>query len=93
MANARPWVGLYLPQIRMSFDTITERTLAAEAAGFDSVWFMDHLWTPGDATLDNLEAWTLAAGIAARTTTIRVGHLVLCDAFRSPIVLAKMAST
>ena len=43
---ALPWFGLYLPQIRMSFDRILERTLAAEAAGFDSVWLMDHLAAP-----------------------------------------------
>jgi len=26
-----PWFGLFLPQLRMSFDVILERTLAAEA--------------------------------------------------------------
>ena len=26
---APPWFGLYLPQVRMSFDRILERTLAA----------------------------------------------------------------
>lgn len=88
-----PWVGLYLPQVRMSFDTIIERVLAAEVAGFHSAWFMDHLWAPVEPTLDTLEGWTVAAAVAARTSTIRVGHLVLCDAFRSPVVLAKMAST
>ena len=30
----------------MSFDRILERTLAAEAAGFDSVWLMDHFTAP-----------------------------------------------
>ena len=30
----------------MSFDRILERTLAAEAAGFDSVWLMDHFAAP-----------------------------------------------
>ncbi len=93
ITSNRPWVGLFLPQIRMPFETILERALAAEAAGFDSIWFIDHLWAPGDPSVDTLEAWTVATAVAARTSRIRIGHLVLCDAFRSPVVLAKMAST
>lgn len=87
------WFGLFLPQLRMSFPTILERTLAAEAAGFDSVWLMDHLAAPAAPEHDTLEGWTLAAALAVRTTTIRIGHLVTCDPFRHPAVLAKMAAT
>jgi len=83
--------GLLLPQVRLPFDTFLERTLVAEAAGFDTVWFMDHLWAAGAPQLDVLEGWTTATAIAARTERIRVGHMVLCDAFRHPAVLAKMA--
>jgi len=88
-----PWFGLFLPQLRMSFDTILERTLAAEAAGFDSVWLMDHLAAPAAPDQDTFEGWTLAAALAVRTTTIRIGHLVTADPFRHPAVLAKMAAT
>jgi len=77
----------------MSFDVILERTLAAEAAGFDSVWLMDHLAAPAASDQDTFEGWTLAAALAARTTRIRIGHLVTCDPFRHPAVLAKMAAT
>jgi alkanesulfonate monooxygenase SsuD/methylene tetrahydromethanopterin reductase-like flavin-dependent oxidoreductase (luciferase family) len=90
---ATPWFGLFLPQLRMSFATILERTLAAEAAGFDSVWLMDHLAAPAMPEHDTFEGWTLAAALAVRTTTIRIGHLVTCDPFRHPAVLAKMAAT
>ena len=93
MSGHTPWFGLFLPQLRMSFETILERTLAAEAAGFDSVWFMDHLAPPAAHEHDALEGWTLATAIAARTRTIRIGHLVTCDAFRPPALLAKMAAT
>ena len=89
----RPWFGLFLPQLRMDFATILERTLAAEGAGFDSVWLMDHLAAPAATDQDTLEGWTLAAALAARTTTIRIGHLVTCDPFRHPALLAKMAAT
>jgi len=84
---------VFLPQLRMSFDTILERTLAAEAAGFDSVWLMDHLAAPAAPEWDTLEGWMLAAGLATRTSRVRLGHLVTCDPFRHPAVLAKMAAT
>jgi alkanesulfonate monooxygenase SsuD/methylene tetrahydromethanopterin reductase-like flavin-dependent oxidoreductase (luciferase family) len=84
---------VYLPQLRMSFDRILERTLAAEAVGFDSVWLMDHLWAPAAPHVDTLEGWTLAAALAVRTERIRIGHLTTCDPFRHPAVLAKMATT
>ncbi len=89
---ALPWFGLYLPQLRMSFDRILERTLAAEAAGFDSVWLMDHFAAPMAPEVDTFEGWTIATALAARTSTIRIGHLVLCDPFRHPALLAKMAA-
>jgi alkanesulfonate monooxygenase SsuD/methylene tetrahydromethanopterin reductase-like flavin-dependent oxidoreductase (luciferase family) len=87
------WFGVFLPQLRMSFDTILERTLAAESVGFDSVWLMDHLAAPAAPEWETLEGWTLAAGLATRTNRIRLGHLVTCDPFRHPAVLAKMAAT
>jgi alkanesulfonate monooxygenase SsuD/methylene tetrahydromethanopterin reductase-like flavin-dependent oxidoreductase (luciferase family) len=90
---ASPWFGLYLPQLRMSFDRILERTLVAEAAGFDSVWLMDHLAAPMAPDVDTFEGWTIASALAARTTRIRIGHLVLCNPFRHPALLAKMAAT
>jgi len=90
---ALPWFGLYLPQIRMSFDRILERTLAAEAAGFDSVWLMDHFAAPMAPDVDVFEGWTIASALAARTSTIRIGHLVLCDPFRHPVLLAKTAAS
>jgi alkanesulfonate monooxygenase SsuD/methylene tetrahydromethanopterin reductase-like flavin-dependent oxidoreductase (luciferase family) len=77
----------------MPFEALLERAQAAEAAGFDSVWFMDHLVAPALPEADCLEGMTVAAAVAARTSHIRVGHLVLCDAFRHPALLAKMAAT
>ena len=79
-----PWFGIYLPQLRMRFDRILERTLAAEAAGFDSVWLMDHFTAPTAPEVDTFEGLTVATALAARTSTIRIGHLVLCDPFRHP---------
>jgi alkanesulfonate monooxygenase SsuD/methylene tetrahydromethanopterin reductase-like flavin-dependent oxidoreductase (luciferase family) len=85
--------ALYLPQLRLSFGAIEERVAAAEAHGFHSVWLMDHLAAPAMPEADTFEAWTVATALAARTSRIRIGHLVLCDAFRHPALLAKMAAT
>lgn len=91
---AAPVAGaLMLPQLRMDPATIESRVRAAEEAGLHSVWFMDHLAAPARPDADALEGWTLASFLAARTERIRLGHLVLCDAFRPPALLAKMAAT
>jgi alkanesulfonate monooxygenase SsuD/methylene tetrahydromethanopterin reductase-like flavin-dependent oxidoreductase (luciferase family) len=92
-STPRPTFGLYLPQLRMKYDVIEERVRAAERLGFSSAWLVDHLTLPKAAEHPLLEGWTLATFLAARTTTIRIGHLVLCSSFRHPSVLAKMAVT
>ena len=86
-------VGLYLPQLRMDFATIEERARLAEECGFHSVWLMDHMAAPMLPEADCLEGWTVATALAMRTSTIRLGHLVLCNEFRHPALLAKMAAT
>jgi alkanesulfonate monooxygenase SsuD/methylene tetrahydromethanopterin reductase-like flavin-dependent oxidoreductase (luciferase family) len=95
MVPAMPGVrfGVFLPQLRMPFATIETRVRAAEEVGFDSAWLMDHLAAPAATEHDTLEAWTTATALAARTERIRLGHLVLCNPFRHPALLAKMAST
>ncbi len=86
-------VGLYLPQVALGHEAILGRARAAEAAGLHSVWFYDHFYAPGQPEHPSLEAWTLASYVLARTERLRVGHLVLCNNFRHPALLAKMAST
>ena len=86
-------IATFLPQIRMSFAEIEEKVSAAESLGYDSVWLMDHLAAPGMPQSDCLEAWTLASALAVRTERIRLGHLVLCNEFRHPALLAKMAAS
>ena len=65
----------------------------AEAGGFDGVAFFDHLETPGMPGAPVWEAMAIATWVAAKTERIKIGHLVLCDAFRQPAVLAKQAVT
>ncbi|MCG5433684.1 LLM class flavin-dependent oxidoreductase [Mycobacterium sp. MYCO198283] len=84
---------LFLPQVRMSIADVVERAAAAEVAGFDGIALIDHLEAPGAEGQPIWEAMTLATWVAARTARIRIGHLVLCDGFRHPAVLAKQAVT
>lgn len=84
---------LFLPQMRMPLDAIVERAQAAEAAGFEGIALMDHLAPPLAARHDMWEAMTAATWLLARTRTLVVGHLVLCDALRHPAVLARQAVT
>jgi len=85
--------GVFLPQWRLSFVDISHRARVAEEVGFDHVWLMDHLWAPATPDEPCLEAWTTATALAMCTERIRLGHMVLCSAFRHPSVLAKMATT
>src|SRR5438105_2744146 len=80
---------LFLPQLRMTMDSIVERAQAAESAGFDGIAFMDHLAPPAAEGHPMFEAMTTASWVAAHTSRLDVGHLVLCDAFRHPAVLAR----
>lgn len=84
---------LFLPQSRLGIDDIVLRARTAEASGFDGVAFIDHLETPMAPDAPIWEAMTIATWVAAHTERLRIGHLVLCDAFRHPAVLAKQAVT
>lgn len=85
--------GLFFPQAGVDFPGLLERTLAAEAAGFHSVWLADHMWARGLRDVDFLESWTALTALAARTSTVRLGTLVLCNSYRNPALVAKMAAT
>jgi len=69
-----------------------ERT---EGAGLDSLWVFDHLYSGyGDVPPEGIhEAWTVLSALAAATSRVELGQLVMCTSFRSPALLAKMAAT
>src|SRR6185437_400341 len=76
-----------------TYDQILHRTLLCERLDIDSLWLYDHLYGPGAAVSSSKEAWTLATALLSRTERVRIGHMVLCNQFRHPAVLAKMATT
>jgi alkanesulfonate monooxygenase SsuD/methylene tetrahydromethanopterin reductase-like flavin-dependent oxidoreductase (luciferase family) len=83
--------NLFLPQMRLSFDELVARARAAEAAGFVGMTGMDHLAPPLAYEQPMYEAIVTSTWLAAHTERIRLGSLVLCDAFRLPAVLARQA--
>jgi alkanesulfonate monooxygenase SsuD/methylene tetrahydromethanopterin reductase-like flavin-dependent oxidoreductase (luciferase family) len=84
---------VYIPQVSVTFGQLLDRALLCEQLGYDSFWVYDHLYAPNLPGNDALEGWTLATALLARTTRLRVGHLVLDNNFRHPALLAKMATT
>lgn len=87
-------IGVDIAQHHLSWDDLVERVRFAEDAGFDGAWVFDH-FTPlyGDARGPCLEAYTLLAGLAARTSRIRLGALVTGITYRHPSILATEAIT
>ncbi|WP_433725818.1 LLM class F420-dependent oxidoreductase [Nocardia sp. CA-129566] len=69
---------------------------AADQAGLDSVFVMDHLFQigpNGPAEHDMLEAYAALGYIAARTERIRFGALVTAVSYRDPGLLVKSVTT
>src|SRR4051794_27203450 len=66
----------------------------AEALGFESIWLFDHFHTVPRPTLEiTFEAFTSLAALASETRRVRLGHIVLCAAYRNPALTTKMICT
>lgn len=77
-----------------SYALIREMAVAAEAAGFDSIWVYDHLLFRFDGRTSGIhECWTILSAIAEATKRAELGTLVMCTGFRNAGLLAKMAAT
>ena len=67
--------------------TNVNRLLTFVKGHYDSAWFIDHL----EGLV--LEGWTALTYLSALHPELRWGHSVLCQSFRNPALLAKMAAT
>ncbi|HMA38016.1 MAG TPA: LLM class F420-dependent oxidoreductase [Chloroflexia bacterium] len=76
------------------YEAMTRVGQEAERLGYDSIWVYDHFHTVPTPELESVfECWTITAGLARDTKTIRLGQMVTCNGYRNPALLAKIAST
>lgn len=79
------------------FDTLLAVAQACEQAGLDSVLMADHFVFNDEANPEKevpvLECFVALAAIAAATSRIRIGQLVVGVPYRNPALLAKMCAT
>ena len=91
-----------------SYPQLARVAKEAERLGFASLWLCDHFLTVGQASYGErrrggareeegseplLECWTTLSALARETSRIRLGTSVICNGYRYPSVLAKMAAT
>jgi alkanesulfonate monooxygenase SsuD/methylene tetrahydromethanopterin reductase-like flavin-dependent oxidoreductase (luciferase family) len=96
---ALPHYDFSQPGLRpVTFEAVADWAVRAEGLGFDSVWISDHFFLSlqryggSDEPFGSIEPMTALAGLAVRTTRVRLGTLVLGAPFRQPAVLAKSAT-
>jgi F420-dependent oxidoreductase-like protein len=79
---------------RTDWPELRDACLAAERAGWDSLWIDDHLLADeGDPTDPKLEGWATLSALAVLTGRVRLGLLVAANTFRNPGLTAKLATT
>jgi probable F420-dependent oxidoreductase len=82
-------------------DWVARTALAAEQAGFDSIWAGEHIVVPDprvppspmDPTAPALDIFLGLAYVAAHTTTLRLATGIVILPQRNPVVLAKEIAT
>jgi len=71
------------------WDAVRKTAMEFERLGYDKIWLGDHMAKGGY----RLECWTTLSALSTVTNRIRLGPLVLCNSFRNPSLVAKMAAT
>jgi len=79
---------------RTTWPALREAVVAAERAGFDSIWVDDHLLTDEGPWDDpKFEGWTTLAALAPLTGRATLGLLVGANTLRNPGLTAKIVTT
>lgn len=92
-----PRFGVQLPlwdynvHPEVSYPNIRATARLSEELQFDFVTLDDHLMRGGGGVF--YEAWTVLSMLMAETERIRFQTMVLCNMYRPPALLAKMAAT
>lgn len=91
-------LGTYAPGAHGNhWDTTLAVARACEQAGLDSIWLADHVMFPDherpDKEVPVFECFVALGALAASTSRIRIGELVVGVPYRNPALLAKMVAT
>jgi F420-dependent oxidoreductase-like protein len=77
-----------------AYEAMTNIVTTGDELGYDSAWVVDHFHTVPTPTQEiTFECMMMLAALARDTKNIRIGQIVLCNGYRNPALLAKMAST
>src|SRR6266446_10219274 len=77
-----------------AYEAMTNIVTTGDELGYDSAWVVDHFHTVPTPTQEiTFECMMMLAALARDTKNIRIGQIVLCNSYRNPALLAKMAST
>ena len=102
MHQRPPKIGLFISAVvggmrdgALRWTDLVAMAQRAEEVGFDSIWLPDHLLFrfEGEPAHGPWECWSLLAALAASTSRLEIGSLVVCAGYRNPALLAKMAVT
>jgi F420-dependent oxidoreductase-like protein len=87
-----PRFGLQLWPQQTSWPEFRDSAVAAEAAGWDSIWTWDHVHAiQGPWVQPIFEGWSLLTAVAAVTERVRLGLMVGANTFRNPGLTTKLA--
>ncbi|MGB9226057.1 LLM class F420-dependent oxidoreductase [Mycobacterium sp.] len=78
------------------FPTVIAQAQAAESAGYDSLFVMDHFYQLpmlGAPDAPMLEAYTALGALATATERLQLGTLVTGNTYRNPTLLGKIITT
>jgi F420-dependent oxidoreductase-like protein len=87
-----PRFGLQLWPQQTSWPEFRDSAVAAEAAGWESIWTWDHVHAiQGPWEQPIFEGWSLLTAVAALTERVRLGLMVGANTFRNPGLTTKLA--